>query len=232
MVYLCLQVELIAKLDEQTGFVVNVVDIDKAVRGHVVPMFDARISESFRNGRHIGLDSLAGLLRDAWGLLKDKFDNAELTGLGLELNPGRKMVIRSEDLKVISISEKFEFAATHKLWNESFSDEKNFEVFGKCANPNGHGHNYIVEVTVNVTEPDKFMSSEMQSVVNREFVTIVDHRNLNEDVKEFFSNNPTVENITTYAWGCLVGKFNHSKLASITIWESDRMYCTYSGFNS
>ena len=228
-VYFALWIELLAGVDKDTGFVVNVVDIDKAVRRYVVPVFDGKVKESFKQSQHVSLTDLYDLLGQGWAALKDKFENASLISVGLNVMPHRRITINSEDLKLITISEKFEFAATHKLWNESFSDQKNFEVFGKCANPNGHGHNYIVEITVAIDDKEKFSSYGFEGTVDKEFISIVDHKNLNADVEEFARVNPTVENITTFAWGCLKGKFSNATLHSITIWESDRMCCTFSG---
>jgi 6-pyruvoyltetrahydropterin/6-carboxytetrahydropterin synthase len=150
--------------------------------------------------------------------------------LTLKLNPFRKVSIDCEADKMIYLSEKFEFAAMHKLWNRDFSDKKNFEVFGKCANPSGHGHNYVIEVTVKANEgQDKFSCGEFEKVVDDEFVQEVDHKNLNEDTAFFKDNIPTVENIAVFAWEKLVGKFSNVKLHSVTIWETDRTSCTYYG---
>jgi 6-pyruvoyltetrahydropterin/6-carboxytetrahydropterin synthase len=228
-VYLSLWVELEACVDADTGFVVNVVQIDKVVREFVVPLFDEKISESYRQSKHVGFGELNCVLRKSWGILKDKFESCRLSRMSLELNPYRKIAIESEDCKLTNLSEKFEFAATHKLWNDSFSPERNKEVFGKCANPAGHGHNYIVEVTAASKDGSGFNVGQFQQVIIDEFISLVDHKNLNVDVDEFSKTIPTVENITTFAWGCLVGKFPTAELVSITIWESDRMYCTFSG---
>ena len=85
---------------------------------------------------------------------------------------------------MVYFSEKFEFAAMHKLWNEQFSEKKNFEVFGKCANPAGHGHNYIIEVTVKRTGEQAGLSiGQFERIVDQEFIKLVDHKNLNVDVK-------------------------------------------------
>lgn len=228
-IYFSLWVELEAKLNNETGFVVNVVDIDKIVRCYVVPLFYDEIYKSFNETRHVGFDRAFDLLGRSWAAIKDKFESAELISLGLNLAPHRKITIKSEDSKLMTFGEKFEFAATHKLWNDSFSDQKNLEVFGKCANPNGHGHNYIVEVAVSINDKEKFSSFGFEETVIDEFLSVVDHKNLNVDVEEFAKVNPTVENITTYAWRCLEGKFANAQLHSITIWESDRMCCTYAG---
>lgn len=228
-VYLSLWVELEAQVDADTGFVVNVVEIDKVVREFVVPLFRQQITRNFQQLKHVGFSELNALLRKSWGLLDDKFENCRLNRLTLELNPYRKITIETEDCKLTNLSEKFEFAATHTLWNDAFSPERNNEVFGKCANPAGHGHNYIVEVTAASTDGSEFNVGQFQQVIVDEFISIVDHKNLNVDVDEFAKTIPTVENITTFAWSCLENKFSSANLVSITIWESDRMYCTYSG---
>ena len=235
-----LGVELVGEVEPATGFVANVIDIDKSVREYVVPIFAERISEDFRRGNHIGLSGIAELLRLAWGQLADKFTAAKMSKLSLKLNPFRTVEVDCEDCKVIYFSEKFEFAATHKLWNEDFSAERNLEVFGKCANPAGHGHNYVVEVTVKtpVGKPspsvdergkDSFHIGDFERIVNDELIQLLDHKNLNADVAEFSKTNPTVENIAAFAWGKLAGKFGEAALHCVTVWETDKTYCSYYG---
>jgi 6-pyruvoyltetrahydropterin/6-carboxytetrahydropterin synthase len=131
---------------------------------------------------------------------------------------------------VLYFSEKFEFAATHKLWNDAFSEERNFEIFGKCANPAGHGHNYLVEVTV-ATDADgpPLEVGEFEQIVDSYLMQLVDHKNLNLDVPEFRDRIATVENLAVFAWERLSGRFDPGRLYSITVWESDRTYCSYYG---
>jgi len=225
-----LSVEVTGEVEPSTGFVVNVVDIDKKVREFVVPLFAKRIRESYRQGKHIGLSGIVGLLQSAWGQLADKFGAARISQMSLKLNPFRKVGIESKDCEMIYFSEKFEFAATHKLWNEEFSDERNFEVFGKCANPTGHGHNYIVEVTVKAPGGEYgFQTGDFEKTVDDELIQILDHKNLNIDVGEFGTTNPTIENIAAFAWGKLVGKFGKAGLHCVTVWETDKTYCSYYG---
>jgi len=97
-------------------------------------------------------------------------------------------------------SEKFEFAAMHRLWNDEFSDKRNFALFGKCANPTGHGHNYVIEVTVKTPpQGNDFCIGDFGKIVDDEFIKQVDHKNLNIDVPQLSSVNPTVENIASFA---------------------------------
>jgi len=137
--------------------------------------------------------------------------------------------MNSVDSKKIHFNERFEFAATHKLWNDEFSEQKNFEVFGKCANPDGHGHNYVVEVTVEIEADSNFCIADFEAVVNDELIEVVDHKNLNTEVGDFARVIPTVENIATFAWGRLVDRFETGLLHRVTVWETDKTYCSYSG---
>ncbi len=225
-----LTVALVGEVEPATGFVINVDDVDKNVRKYVVPIFAQQIREDFRQGKHIGFFEITRLLKSAWGRLADKFGTARLRELSLALNPFRKVAVDCEDCKMSYFSEKFEFVATHKLWNDDFSDERNRKVFGKCANPAGHGHNYIVDVTIKrPAGKGSFCIGDFERVVDDEFVKLVDHKNLNMDVPYFAKAIPTVENIAAFAWEKLVGKFGEAVLHCVTIWETDKTYCSYYG---
>ncbi|MHC4681214.1 MAG: 6-pyruvoyl trahydropterin synthase family protein, partial [Planctomycetota bacterium] len=126
--------------------------------------------------------------------------------------------------------EKFEFAATHKLWNDEFSEQQNFEIFGKCANPTGHGHNYVAEVEIRMPAArDDFHIGDFEKTVDHELIKLLDHRNLNADLDHFSKTNPTVENIAVFAWNRLAGKFGEASLHRVTVWETDKTYCSYYG---
>jgi 6-pyruvoyltetrahydropterin/6-carboxytetrahydropterin synthase len=225
-----LTVALVGEVEPATGLVVNVSDIDEKVQEYVVPIFARQIRKDFRQGQHIGLVGITKLLKSAWGQLADKLGPAKLKELSLAMNPFRKVAIDGEDCKMSYFSEKFEFAATHKLWNDNFSDERNRKVFGKCANPAGHGHNYVVEVTIkNQADKGSFSIGDFERVVDGEFVKLVDHKNLNVDVPHFTKVIPTVENIAAFAWEKLVGKFGETVLHCVTVWETDKTCCSYYG---
>jgi len=225
-----LAAELSGEVDADTGFVVNVLDIDKIVREFVVPIFARRIRKRFRKGEHIDLPELAELLSLSRKRLSNRFNKAAVNKLGLSLSPFRKIEVSCEDWKMVYFSEKFEFAATHTLWNGKFSRRRNLEVFGKCANPAGHGHNYIVEVTVKMpVGEERFQTGDFEKIVDNELIRLVDHKNLNADVPEFSKTNPTVENIAVFAWKRLSGKFSRAALHCITVWETDKTFCSYYG---
>jgi 6-pyruvoyltetrahydropterin/6-carboxytetrahydropterin synthase len=225
--FLQLTVELAGPVNPQTGFLINVADIDKAARELTVPVFAQRIRRDFREGRHIALDTAAEMLAAVWKPLDQRFRPARVSELILNLNPFRKMAMKAD---TVYFSEKFEFAAMHKLWNDTFSEERNFAVFGKCANPAGHGHNYLVEVTVsNPKNGSPFQIGKFEQVVDSELIALVDHKNLNVDVPQLAGRIPTVENLAVFAWSRLAGKLDPARLYSVTVWESDRTYCTYRG---
>lgn len=195
--------------------------------------FSERIRKCFRQGKHISFDDLSELLRASSGQLAGKFGAARLNKLYLALNPFRSVMIdcgeNMENCEMIYFSEKFEFAAMHKLWNDEFSDERNLQIFGKCANPTGHGHNYIIEVTIKTpANSSTFHIVDFERIVDDELIRPLDHKNLNADVPEFSQTNPTVENITSFAWKKLKGKFEEASLHCVTIWETDKTYCSYS----
>jgi 6-pyruvoyltetrahydropterin/6-carboxytetrahydropterin synthase len=223
-----LSVCLSGEVEPDTGFIVNVTEIDRAVREYVVPIFSRRLREDFGRGRHTGLGGVAELLKQSRQQLSSKFDSARVVQLGLKLNPFRKVEIGKEDFEVVYFSEKFEFAATHKLWNDKFSEERNFEVFGKCASKAGHGHNYIVEVTIE-TKPGGFHIGDYERVVTNELIELIDHKNLNVEVEEFSQVIPTVENLSVFAWERLAGKFGQGRLHCVTVWETDKTCCSYFG---
>ena len=229
-IFFDLSVEVVGEVEPDTGFVVNVSDIDKRVREFAVPVFAERIRQDFRRAKHIGFFAIVELLKTACARLADKFGTARVTKLSLKLNPFRKVAMDSKDLGMVYFSEKFEFAATHKLWNDEFSKERNLEVFGKCANPTGHGHNYIVEVTIKMqVGGEDFCIGDFERIVDDELIKVVDHKNLNADVGQFSRTNPTVENIAAFAWNKLVGKFSEAALHCVTVWETDKTYCSYYG---
>jgi 6-pyruvoyltetrahydropterin/6-carboxytetrahydropterin synthase len=228
--YFGLWVELSGAVDADTGFVVNVAEIDRQVRAAVVPVFVTRICEAFQAGRHVTLSDVVELLKEGWSAVKGRFSGPEVSRMCLELNPFRKVAVWAEDCEVYSFSEKFEFAAMHTLWNPKFSEAKNLDVFGKCANPSGHGHNYVLEVTVErPVEGEEFGIGQFEKIVNEMFIQSVDHKNLNAQVPEFAELNPTVENIARVAWQRLNGRFAGATLSSVTVWENDKTYCTYRG---
>ncbi len=228
-IYLCLEVTLEGYIERDTGFVVNLTDIDKYMREFATPVFDSQIRRSYRAGKHIDFAQTLSMLKQAINAVDGCFEKASVVSMSLQLNPFKRIAVFTTGDDMFYYSEKFEFAAMHKLWNEEFSEEKNFDVFGKCANPAGHGHNYIIEVKIAHNCNGDFSYGNFAKTVDDNFLSLLDHKNLNVDVEFFKDKITTLENITTFGWNQLNGKFGAAKLEELTIWENDRAYCSYRG---
>ena len=134
---------------------------------------------------------------------------------------------------MIFITRKIEFSAGHRLFNSNFSDEKNEATFGLCNNPNGHGHNYALEVTLSGEVNDDtgmvFDLKELKKLTQREIIDKVDHKNLNVDVDYLKGVIPTAENLAIKFWEILEPKINKGRLHEIKLYESERNYVVYRG---
>lgn len=117
------------------------------------------------------------------------------------------------------------FSAGHRLYNPDFSDEKNREVFGACANPGGHGHNYRLEVQLTgPVDPDTGMIVNLKAIKNiikDEIVSKVDHMNLNTDVDFMKGIIPTTENLAMKIFEILDHRIGKGLLSRIVLWESE-----------
>jgi 6-pyruvoyltetrahydropterin/6-carboxytetrahydropterin synthase len=129
---------------------------------------------------------------------------------------------------MVYLTRKAEFSASHFYHNPKLSPEENQRIFGKCNNPNGHGHNYTLEVTVagEVDSKSGFVIDlkELKDVMNREVIDAVDHRHLNKEVPEFRSQIPTTENLAIAIWKRLDGKLNGAKLHRVRLYETDDLF--------
>ena len=134
---------------------------------------------------------------------------------------------------MILLTRKAEFSASHYYWNEAWSAEENERVFGKCANKNGHGHNYMLEVTVagEVDATSGFVVDlkQLKDVMEREVVGVYDHRHLNKEVPEFAKAIPTTENIAIAVWKRLEGKIPGAKLHRVRVYEMADLFADYYG---
>lgn len=134
---------------------------------------------------------------------------------------------------MILLTRKAEFSASHYYWMDAWTAEENARVFGKCANRNGHGHNYTLEVTVagEIDEKTGFVVDlkELKDVMEREVVSVYDHRHLNLEVPEFKTAQPTTENIAIAVWKRLEGKVDGAKLHRVRVYEMPDLFADYYG---
>ena len=133
----------------------------------------------------------------------------------------------------VTVSRKAHFNAAHRLFVENWSDEKNKNLFGKCSNPNFHGHNYdlIVDVTGDVDQVTGVVIDlkELKDIIKNEVEELLDHKNLNLDVLYFKKVIPTAENICIFIWNILRDKISKDNELSVTLYETSRNFVKYSG---
>jgi 6-pyruvoyltetrahydropterin/6-carboxytetrahydropterin synthase len=134
---------------------------------------------------------------------------------------------------MVYLTRKAEFSASHYYHNPEFSAEENRRIFGKCNNPNGHGHNYTLEVTVKgqVDEHSGFVVDlkQLKAIMNREVIDVLDHRFLNKEVAEFQESIPTTENLAISIWNRLRSKLNVAKLHRVRVYETPDLFVDYYG---
>lgn len=133
----------------------------------------------------------------------------------------------------VTVHRKAHFNAAHRLYRKDWDDQRNASIFGKCSNPNFHGHNY--ELTVSVTgDIDTETGFVIDMKILKDLIAVevedyLDHKNLNVEVDEFKSMNPTAENISVVIWKKLRAKLDHSLALSVTLYETPRNFVTYNG---
>ena len=133
--------------------------------------------------------------------------------------------------KRVAIFRKEHFNAAHRLFNPEWDDGKNTEVFGKCALPNYHGHNYELVVKI-VGEPDAKTGyvmdlKQLSDLIQNEIIERFDHKNLNLDTKEFKNLNPTAENIAVVIYDLLRPHIDKNKDMQIRLYETPRNFVEY-----
>jgi 6-pyruvoyltetrahydropterin/6-carboxytetrahydropterin synthase len=133
----------------------------------------------------------------------------------------------------VAVFRKAHFNAAHRLHQPNWSEEKNEEVFGKCNNPNFHGHNYDLEVkVVGAIDPDTgyvFDMKLLKDLIKHYVTEKFDHKNLNLDTDEFKNLNPTAENIAVVIWNILREKIDKKYDLTVRLYETERNFVEYDG---
>ena len=137
---------------------------------------------------------------------------------------------------MVLLTRKADFSSAHFYYNPALSEAENQRIFGKCANRNGHGHNYTLEVTVagEVDPVSGFVVDlkQLKDILEREVVSVYDHRHLNYEVPEFVSpatTIPTTENIAIAIWKRLEGKIPNARLHRVRVYEMPDLFADYFG---
>ena len=133
----------------------------------------------------------------------------------------------------VTVNRKAHFNAAHRLHNPKWSDEQNQAIFGLCNNPNYHGHNYdlIVSVTGDIDPETGYVvdMKDLKAIIKTHVEDAIDHKNLNLDTEEFKHLIPTAENIAVVIWDKLRTEINQSLELKITLYETPRNFVEYSG---
>lgn len=136
-------------------------------------------------------------------------------------------------MPIVSVTRRLHFNAAHRVHNPALSDAENIALFGKCNNPNWHGHNYILDVTVSgpIEERTGYVIDlgTVRDIVTREVIDKVDHRNFNVEVDFMRGIIPTTENIVVAMWRVLQPAVAPGRLTRLTLWETPNNYVEYSG---
>lgn len=134
---------------------------------------------------------------------------------------------------IVTVNRKAHFNAAHRLYRKDWSDEKNALVFGKCSNPNFHGHNYelIVSVTGKINKETGFVIDMkiLKDIIKEEIEDAFDHKNLNIEVEEFKDLNPTAENIVIVIYNKIRPRLDTLLDLEMVLYETPRNFVTYSG---
>jgi 6-pyruvoyltetrahydropterin/6-carboxytetrahydropterin synthase len=226
-VYYELEVTIRGEADPVTGYLMNISEIDEAVRRVAIPRIENQVRET---PNLAPTEAIRKLLESLQPEL-----NESIVALRWRLTPYYSIQMRADDMSRVLLSQIFDFAAAHRLHCPEYDDEKNLEVFGHCNNPNGHGHNYRLQVEVSKKlESDQtktFTLADLERIVDEQVVKRFDHTHLNLDNPEFASLNPSVEHIAQVCHGLLEKPIDEAKgrLERVKVWETDRTSCTFPG---
>jgi len=224
--YLVVRARIEGEPDALTGYVCNISWVDGVVREHAVPAVNGLVAHGPCGGERL-VRAVAG------ELLSHVPPGGRWVDWRVGLTPCLWYGVKAEKLDMVEVKQVFEFSAAHRLHCPALSEEENRQAFGKCGNPSGHGHNYVVEVTV-AGEPDGRTGvllpvSQFEQVVKERVIDRLDHRYLNTDCPEFAAMNPSVENIVRVIWGLLHGRFGPAELKRVCVWETPRTCAEYEG---
>ncbi len=251
-VYSEIDVEVTGQPDRVTGYLIDIADVDRAVRDSVLPWLHELFLSQFAahtaaasasSSNHAPLDVAATMpamtarIASALPLAAGSALRAVTWRLTPTLSYSCEMFMpvtiglaESGESGAVELRQRFEFSASHRLHCNELDDANNIRIFGKCNNPSGHGHNYRLEAAVIVPLTGAtFSHADLERIVDTTVIARFDHKHLNTDVAEFASLNPSVEHITKVAHDLLqpVIAAAGATLRSVTVWETEKTCCTY-----
>lgn len=236
--YYELHIECEGQPDANTGYLIDIKAIDRAVRATAIPMIASACEHAPTADPASMLPGLAQAIDEALPVTLASLTWAITPTYTLELRMADQTASQLATSPTALMRQRFDFAAAHRLHVPTLSDEDNRAAFGKCNNPSGHGHNYGIEpcVAINLDAPpsDHFTLADLERLVDEHLIEPFDHTHLNADTKEFATDtgvNPSVENIARVFFDrlkpAIAAASSAAELRSIRVWETDRTSCTY-----
>jgi 6-pyruvoyltetrahydropterin/6-carboxytetrahydropterin synthase len=224
-----LEVTITGQLDERTGMVMNMAELKDRVN-EVLEEFDHRHLNEDTPYFKEQLPTTENIVRVLWGLIAGRLPAAARLA-HLRLYETSDLWADYDGTDETILARAYTFAAAHRLHAPSLSDEENLALYGKCNNPNGHGHNYTVEVSVaGPVDPATgmvidltAMDHEVQAVLAR-----LDHRHLDREVPAFAERPSTAEYLVVYLWDELAPRFD-GQLRHLKLWETRKNVFEYAG---
>lgn len=210
--------------DRDTGYLISITDIDKAARRAAIPLIARATRE--RPGAEPGT-LLPEVFAAIDAALRER--GASVARLRWRLSPFYSVEMTDHTPDAVVIRQRFEFAASHRLHSQALTDEENQRVYGKCNNPSGHGHNYVVEPAVRTAPGSGLDLPTLERLVESRVIDRFDHKHLNEDLDDFAGSVASVEHIARRCYELLEPAIAESggQLESVTVWETEKTSCTY-----
>ncbi len=229
------EVTVEGEVDPSTGMVIDLGEMKRVIRREVIEPLEGRCLDG-REGRP-ECGSPEELARIVWERLDGRFGPARLARVRLASDPAPIVEREGEGGVMTSLTRSYEFAAAHRLHAKDLTESENARVFGRCNNPHGHGHNYVLEVTVRGAPTgcgDLLDAETFDRIVHEAVVDRWDHRHLNLDVPEFAGVNPTAEEIVRIAWDRMAGPLKETaagavRLHRVKLRETGRNHVEYEG---
>lgn len=215
-------------VDQRIGFFINIQDIDRIVREHAIPLIERACRERPATEP---VELMGALVAGMQGHFR-----GALESVAWMVTPTHSIEMEAKRMDSVVIRQRFEFAASHRLYSPALSDEENRRLYGKCSSPNGHGHNYVVEPGVRVRLDPRgrptFTLDDLERLTGETVIARFDHKHLNLDAREFAQDGgvlPSVENIARVCFDLLAPgvRAAGADLEAVTVWETGKTSATY-----
>jgi 6-pyruvoyltetrahydropterin/6-carboxytetrahydropterin synthase len=220
--HLVLRCILRGEPDPVTGYLCNIKVIDDLLQQVVT---EQMIPDYWNTLTGISLSKvlrqIAPRIAKLWSVQPDVY--GRVVALELDVSPFLRYSLEFDNPDMVRLTQQFEFSAAHRLHCPQLSDQENTEVFGKCNHPAGHGHNYVVEVCVEL-DRDEPALPQLESAVKRVVIDRLDHKHLNEDIDYFRTINPSVENIAQAVFNWLQPELQPLRLHRVRVYETPKTW--------